>query len=105
MADRSPSSDLGRDPRYQAARTRYRNECWQTNAPCWLCGQPIDYNLRWPHPDSWSLDHKITVSTPVLGARYALDPGNFRPSHLHCNQERGNNNPDHHPPQPSEDWG
>ncbi len=105
MSGRSPSSALGRIHRYQVARTRYRAECEKIRAPCWLDGQPIDYSLRYPHPDSWTLDHKIPVAAPLHGQRYQLDPGNFRPAHLHCNRARGDRAPDLPPPTPSEDWG
>jgi 5-methylcytosine-specific restriction endonuclease McrA len=54
--------------------------------PCWLCGQPIDYSLEWPHPDSFSADHdKPYIRHPEL----RLDPGNVRSSHLRCNQSKG----------------
>lgn len=101
---RSPSSDLGRDHHYQVARTRYRKECEQTQAHCWLCGDPIDYTLKYPDDRSWSLDHKIVVSDPDHGQRYARDPGNFRPSHLECNRERSDRDPTLGLGTPSEAW-
>ncbi|TPX00978.1 HNH endonuclease [Schumannella luteola] len=54
--------------------------------PCWLCGQPIDYDLQWPDPGSFSVDHVVPHSrSPELRE----DPGNLRSSHLLCNQKRG----------------
>jgi 5-methylcytosine-specific restriction endonuclease McrA len=54
--------------------------------PCWHCGQPIDYTLKWPDPNSFSADHlKPYVRHPEL--RY--DPGNVVSSHLLCNQKKG----------------
>lgn len=54
--------------------------------PCWICGQPIDYHLRYPDPASFSADHAAPLSThPHL----AEDPGNLRASHLRCNTTRG----------------
>ena len=56
--------------------------------PCYHCGQPIDYTLKWPHPESFSADHlKPWVNNPSL--RY--DPGNVVSSHLLCNQSKGSN--------------
>lgn len=87
----SPFPGITRDdPRYQRARARYRAECAARNAPCWLCGRPIDYRLRQRpgrpiDPGTWELDHKERwADAPML----RLEPTNFRPSHMRCNRER-----------------
>ena len=54
--------------------------------PCWLCGQPIRYDLAWPHPDSFSTDH---VAELVNHPELAEDPTNLRAAHLLCNTSRG----------------
>lgn len=56
--------------------------------PCYLCGQPIDYDLEWPHPASFSADH---VKPYVRHPHLRLDPGNVVSSHLRCNQSKGDN--------------
>lgn len=54
--------------------------------PCFLCGQPIDYDLHWPHPASFSADHvKPYAHHPEL----RTDPGNVVSTHLLCNQVKG----------------
>lgn len=59
--------------------------------PCHHCGQPIDYSLEWPHPQSFSADHlRPWARHPEL--RY--DPGNVVSSHLLCNQVKGDR--EHH---------
>jgi hypothetical protein len=58
-------------------------------APCWLCGQPIDYD----DPTSghrFELDHYYPASTHP---EYYEDPANFRPSGRDCNRERSNRPP------------
>ncbi|WP_083420823.1 HNH endonuclease [Curtobacterium sp. MCBA15_009] len=53
--------------------------------PCFHCGQPIDYSLKWPDPGSFSADHlKPWARHPEL--RY--DPGNVVSSHLRCNWQK-----------------
>ena len=53
---------------------------------CYHCGQPIDYDLEWPDPQSFSADHlKPWAHHPEL----RLDPGNVVSSHLLCNQVKG----------------
>lgn len=54
--------------------------------PCFLCGQPIDYDLHWPHPASFSADHVLPwIKHPELRE----DPGNVVSAHLRCNQSKG----------------
>lgn len=64
-------------------------------APCWLCGQPIDYAAAptdWKNPDRFQRDHIKPVSTHK---ELADDPSNWAPSHAGCNLARSNK-----PPQP-----
>ena len=67
---------------------------------CWLCGQPIDPDLRSPHPLSFSLDHKHVVSRG--GAE--LDRRNCRAAHRICNMRRGTGTPHQQAPRHSRDW-
>lgn len=57
----------------------------RTQGICWLCGQPINDNLRSPHPMSRTVDHK----TPVALGGAHNDPANMRAAHRVCNQKRG----------------
>lgn len=94
--------------RYKTTRAKYRadskehvNHDGTTGRPCWLCGQPIDYDLPHDHPDAWSLDHAYTVTArPDL----AEDPANYRDSHLQCNKQRGDDEPHIQLGSPSEPW-
>lgn len=54
--------------------------------PCWICGQPINYEAEWPDSDSFSVDHERPLSTYPEGAE---DPANLRSAHLGCNSSRG----------------
>ena len=62
------------------------------NAPCWICGQPIDYRAKVnPHtgeynPMAWEPDHYLPrAEYPEL----TYDLSNIRPSHAGCNRSRG----------------
>lgn len=75
---------------FRAEGARQRNEDGTTGAPCWLCNQPIDFKLTYPHPMSWSLDHKLTVKErPDL----VMDVENWAHSHYDCNIRRGTDDP------------
>lgn len=73
--------------RWEAMRKRHRAQSAALNLPCHICGEPIDYTLHYPHPRSYSTDHRVAVS---VDAALAEDPGNLQPSHLVCNQRKGN---------------
>jgi 5-methylcytosine-specific restriction endonuclease McrA len=69
--------------------------------PCWLCGQPIDYELPHTHPMHYQYDHAFPRSThPEL----EFDPSNGRPSHARCNKSRGNGPPNPGVGETSEPW-
>ncbi len=54
--------------------------------PCYMDGQPIDYTLEWPDPNSFSVDHiKSWIDHPELRE----DPANLASAHLKCNQAKG----------------
>ncbi|MFJ3030959.1 HNH endonuclease [Rothia terrae] len=82
---------------YRKHRIQFKAQCAASNAPCWLCNQPIDYSIPWKDPlsggindDAFELDHLYPRSThPEL----AEDPGNYRPSHRSCNRKRSNKMP------------
>lgn len=87
----STSRYAGRSTRrYKALRAEFRTKCKARNAPCWLCGNPIGYDLPRDHPESFNLDHFIPKSERN---DLAEDPRNFRPSHKDCNERRGNDQP------------
>lgn len=92
------------DSRYIKLIRQFRDECEEVRAECWLCppgAGVIDYSLPANHPESFSADHAKPVSTyPEL----AMDPLNLRPSHLICNQRRGNEEPHLDIGTPSEAW-
>jgi 5-methylcytosine-specific restriction endonuclease McrA len=97
---------IGSSKEYQNAREQFlsrarthRNPDGSKGESCWLCGQPIDYRLKFPHPRSWSLDHVVPVSdNPAL----LLNSSNWRSSHLDCNNHRQTGEPPIEIGEPSE---
>ena len=59
----------------------------KAQAPCHICGQPINYLLEPSSaPDAWEPDHLIPVTKrPDL----ELDLLNIAASHTRCNRSRG----------------
>lgn len=95
---------------YRKQRELFREQCAKMphplgyngkGAPCHICNGPINYGLKHPHPESWSLDHALSVKERM---DLILDLGNWRASHLDCNQRRGTDEPQIDIGEPSEDW-
>lgn len=67
-----------------------RRQCFERDrrldAPCWICGEPIDYSLgQSTTRESYEADHYLDVKNhPEL----AHEPTNIRPSHVKCNRSR-----------------
>lgn len=63
----------------------FKAKCIKEQAPCHLCGQPIDFTAAPQTPDAYELDHYYPRSTrPEL----TDDPANFRAAHSSCNRSR-----------------
>lgn len=73
-----------REPRRVAAlRTQVGNrDGWV----CWRCNQPIDPHLRYPHPLSATLEHKLNLCDHPEAA---YDPAHCTVSHQRCNASAG----------------
>ena len=65
-------------------RDRHRTVIARGHPPCALCGQPIDYGLRYPHPRSYVVDHV----TP-LDKGGADTIANKQAAHRDCNRAKG----------------
>ena len=94
--------------RWKVVRQQCFNRDSRANAPCWICGKPINYaGDSKTDPWAWQPDHVLDVHDhPEL----ALDPGNIRPSHARCNNQRGQADKQRRQTrqelgEPSEDWG
>ena len=84
--------------RYANGHRRRQVRAWleSQGLPCHICGQPIDYSLKWwvdpkdgkrkRHPMSFEVDELVPVS--LGGSPY--DKANLAPAHRICNQKRGN---------------
>jgi 5-methylcytosine-specific restriction endonuclease McrA len=56
--------------------------------PCALCHRPIDLGLKYPHPESFVVDHKVATSRLPTGTvdRYEA----WQPAHNKCNRAKSN---------------
>lgn len=74
--------------RNTARRDRHRAILARDHPPCAICGQPIDYTLKWPDRWCFVVDH----ITPLdRGGSDTLD--NKQPAHHKCNRDKSNRAP------------
>lgn len=71
------------DRSYRKRTSALRRQVKRTGEPCWLCGQPIDLDLPYTHPMSFTADHL----DPLAQGGKLL--GELRPAHRRCNSSRG----------------
>lgn len=57
---------------------------YATQDVCGICGQPVDFNLKFPHPLSPCVDHII----PVAKGGHPSDITNLQLAHLSCNRAK-----------------
>lgn len=74
------------DPRYKRSRLALKK--WDHT--CHRCGHPIDMQLRWPHPLSWSAGHKVPTSHLAPDDPRQWHVTNLQAEHLRCNEAAGN---------------
>ncbi|WP_394953237.1 HNH endonuclease [Scardovia wiggsiae] len=67
-------------------RRKLRARILATQNTCWICGKPVDKNLKTPHPMSPEIDEIIPVS--LGGSPYEYR--NCRLAHRYCNQIKSN---------------
>jgi len=80
---RRPGRD---DPRYLAARLELK----KYDHTCHHCGYPIDMQIKYPHPLSWSADHIVPTSKLAKDDPRQWHISNLQGAHARCNQSRGN---------------
>lgn len=51
---------------------------------CGICGKPVDFGLKYPHPLSACIDHII----PVSKGGHPSDIGNLQLAHMTCNRQK-----------------
>ncbi|WP_311777830.1 HNH endonuclease [Trueperella abortisuis] len=68
---------------YRDLTKALKRKSQRTNAPCWICGQPIDYTADWRSRWSFTADHVIPI------AKGGNPRGELRPAHRSCNSRRG----------------
>lgn len=59
-----------------------KKKIYATQNVCGICGTPVDFSFKFPHPLSPCIDHII----PVAKGGHPSDIGNLQLAHMTCNR-------------------
>lgn len=73
-----------RDGVHRAQFDRNKKKIYTTQSVCGICGKPVDFSLKTPHPLSPCVDHII----PVSKGGHPSDLDNLQLAHMTCNRQK-----------------
>lgn len=71
-------------PGNRGAYEKNRERVLRTQTVCGICGKPVDFSLKFPHPLSATVDHII----PVSKGGHPTDINNLQLAHRCCNRAK-----------------
>ena len=77
-------SRADRKGQHRANYERNRKRIFATQNTCGICGHPVDFSLKSPHPMSATVDHII----PIAKGGHPSDIDNLQLSHWTCNRQK-----------------
>lgn len=73
-----------KDGVHRAQFDKNKKRIYATQTVCGICGKPVDFSLKYPHPLSPCIDHIVPVAKG--GHPSAID--NLQLAHLTCNRQK-----------------
>lgn len=61
-----------------------KKRIYATSEVCGICGKPVDFSLKFPHPLSPCIDHIV----PVSKGGHPSDMNNLQLAHMCCNRRK-----------------
>ena len=72
------------DGPHRGAFERAKKRIYATQTVCGICGKPVDFNYKYPHPLSPCIDHII----PIAKGGHPSDMDNLQLAHWCCNRQK-----------------
>lgn len=72
------------DGTHRMAFERAKKRIYATQTVCGICGKPVDFSLKYPHPLSACIDHII----PIAKGGHPSDIENLQLAHWCCNRQK-----------------
>jgi len=73
-----------RDGKHRLQFLANKKRVYATQSVCGICGKPVDFSLKFPHPLSPCIDHII----PIDRGGHPSDLSNLQLAHLTCNRAK-----------------
>lgn len=84
MARRNQRIDHG--PGHRSSYEKNRKKILATQTVCGICGKPVDFGYKYPHPFSPTVDHIV----PITKGGHPSDIENLQLAHFQCNRQKYN---------------
>ena len=75
---------LDRDGAHRKQFENNKKRICATHSVCGICGKPVDFSYKHPHPLSACIDHII----PVAKGGHPSDLDNLQLAHMTCNRQK-----------------
>ena len=72
------------DGTHRLAFERNKKRIYATQTVCGICGKPVDFSLKYPHPLSACIDHIV----PIAKGGHPSDMANLQLAHWCCNRQK-----------------
>lgn len=69
---------------HRGAFEKNKKKIFATQTVCGICGKPVDFSIKYPHPLSPCIDHII----PVAKNGHPSDIDNLQLAHWTCNRQK-----------------
>ena len=73
-----------RDGVHRSQFDKNKKKIYATQTVCGICGKPVDFTIKYPHPLSRCIDHII----PVSKGGHPSDINNLQLAHRTCNRQK-----------------
>lgn len=73
-----------KDGTHRGAFEKNKKKIYATQTVCGICGKPVDFSLRYPHPLAPCIDHII----PLARGGHPSDIDNLQLAHWTCNRQK-----------------
>lgn len=73
-----------KDGTHRLAFERNKKKIYATQSACGICGRPVDFTQKYPHPLAPCIDHII----PVAKGGHPSDLENLQLAHWTCNRQK-----------------
>lgn len=79
-----PNNRPDRSGTHQTQFRINKKKIYATQTVCGICGKPVDFSLKYPHPLSACIDHII----PIAKGGHPSDISNLQLAHWCCNRQK-----------------